>query len=595
LGTLLLAFAGPAAGAEVRLPSQLPAVSAPVATPGATAGSPLERLARAFRGQSADEPLADRVDRVRREASRMGMRSAESAAQGLLLAESLGDPAERAAAAVELAPGLPAAWGALAFADLGWSTFSNLARGLVELERNLAASVWWRATATRVLAWALVAGGTLFLLLGALRAVPRAGHDLSHRLPGRLPPHATGALLAAVGLLPAALGEGLVGIALGAFAIALAWSPRRERAALCTAALAVVAGLHPVTDETGRWIVALHADPATVAIRDAEVAGLSAVQHERLARLAAHDPAAAHALALFHRRSDDLVGAQHWLETVDAASSFDPVLLNQAANLRLATGDDEGAIALYEQAAAFGRRAEIWFNLAQVHGSRIELVEQQNALETAHALSASTVRELSELRGDGGLAVDLEWPVSDLRGRVGRVADVRGVAAALRAPFGRGVLVGSPPLALAVCAALVLLALALGRHARPGRPCGACGVRRCEDCPAPGPAGDDRRLCSLCGGLWPSGAGRRMAWQLLQRAVLRVVPGAAGLAIHGPWLAWIAAVAAVAAVAAFALRDGVVTDPLAAGATGRAAFLLLGGLALAAHVAATAAAFRVRR
>lgn len=558
-----------------------------------SARTPVGRLTEAFRARSADETLEARVERVRREASAMGMQSAEPAARGLLLAPALGDEAERAAAAVRLAPGLPAAWGALAQSGSGVAALGDLARGIVELERHLEASLWWRATATRVLAWAGVIGGTLFLLLAAARASLRATHDLSHRLAALrvLSPHAAAAALFAAAWLPALLGEGLFGIAAGAFVLALAWSPARERLALVTAFAVVGLAVHPLTDETGRWIAALRADPDSVAIHRAEVADLSGMQRERLALRAAEDPASAHALALWSRRSGDLEGAERWLEAIDPEAADDAVVLNQLANLRLAEGDEEAAISFYEQALRAEPHAEILFNLAQVHGSRIELARQQQNLEAAHAISPATVRELSELRGEGRLAVDLAWPVQDLRGRMGGAADGLPVAEALRASFGAGRLVESGDAALMAFGALTLLALGIRRRTRPGSRCGGCGMRRCDACSA-GDADPALRRCSLCGGLWPAGGAGRALVRAVAPVTLRALPGAAGLSARRPWLGLAACLGAATALAAVVLRAGVVADPMAAGAAGRAALWLLAGLALCVHAAATALALR---
>jgi len=530
---------------------------------------PVDRLTRAFEPRFRDEPLAERVDRVRSAASSMGMWSAEPAARGLLLADRLGNDAERARAAVQLAPGLPAAWGALAVAEPGLGSGPALLRGLTEMERNLDASVWWRATAWHVLGWGLVVGGVFFLLASALRLAPAAAHDLSHRFPGGFPPHAAAAVLASLGVVPAVLGEGLVGIAVGAFAVAMPWAGSRHRAALLAALATVMAGVHPVTAETGRWIAALRADPATLAIRNAEVGGLSPAQRERLARLAPSDPAAGHALALWNKRSDRLDEAEHWLDLAGARESTHPVLLNDAANVRLAQGDAVGAIDLYESAVRYQDDAAVLFNLAQVHGSRIELARQQLALEAAHRESATTVRELSELRGNGRLAIDLPWPVADLRRRLVGAANGQAVARALRQPFGGGRLVNEPWLALALLPGLALLAAGVGRGREDSRVCGACRARRCTRCLARRTTG-----CPVCGGPHNAlplldalvGLGRPLA--------IRLVPGLAGVTAGKPFLAWASAMALATAGAAFALRGGVVPDPLVAGYVGQAAFVL---------------------
>jgi len=576
----------PCALARAQAPSPA-AEAAPAALDVAPGTAPVERLAHAFEARGPDEPLDDRVERTRAEAARMGMWSAEPAARGLLLADRLGKDAERAHAAVRLAPGLPAAWGAVAVSDPGAGSGPALLRALLEMERNLDASIWWRANAWHVLAWGLVVGSLLFLVASALRLAPSAAHDLGHRLPGRLPPHAIAAVLASLGVLPAALGEGLVGLAVGAFGVAFPWATPRHRAALLAAIAAGVAGVYPVTAETGRWIAARHADPATLAIRDAEVGDLAPAQRERLARLASRDPAAVHALAVWSKRSDRLDEAWRWLELVDDEESASPVLLNDAANVRLAMGDTGGAIRLYEAAVEHEPDAAVLFNLAQVYGSRIELGRQETSLEAAHATSAGTVRELLDLRGNGRLAVDLAWPVGDLRRRLADAADGKAVAAALRTPFGSGRLVAGPWLAPGLLLGMVVVGAAIGRGRQDSRVCGVCHARRCEQCVPRRAIG-----CSVCGAPGSSpplldalvGLGRPVA--------VRAVPGLAGVAAGKPFVGWTAALAGATAGAAVLLRGGVVPDPLVVGQAGQVAFL--GGAALLTLVWAAATWLRLR-
>jgi hypothetical protein len=135
--------------------------------------------------------------------------------------------------------------------------------------------------------------------------------------------------------------------------------------------------------------------------------------------------------------------------------------------------------------------------------------------------------------------------------------------------------------------AVALLAMVLGRGRVESRVCAGCGARRCERClPVEG------KRCALCGAPAASASplqrvlpgARRIAWCL--------VPGLAGLSTGRPWLGWLAAVSATAAAAAVALRDGVVTDPLAAGLAGRIAFVLAAGVALLVCALATALAQR---
>jgi hypothetical protein len=325
----------------------------------------------------------------------------------------------------------------------------------------------------------------------------------------------------------------------------------------------------------------------TVAIRNAEVGGLSPAQRERLERLVERDPAAVHALVVWSKRTGRVDEASAWLARLDPEAPPHAVLLNDAANVRLAAGDDEAAIQLYQLASELERRPEIFFNLAQVHGSRIELVEQETALATAQALSASTVRELSELRGEGRLAVDLTWPTAELRARLASAADGSAVADELRRSFGSGRLAGSPQAVGGAFLAVALLGMALGRGRVESRVCAGCGARRCDRClPV------EARRCALCGAPAESASPLQRVLPRARRIVLRLLPGLAGLSMGRPWLGWLSAVSATAAVAAVALRDGVVTDPLAAGLAGRIAFVLAAALALLVCALVTAWSLR---
>jgi len=524
--------------------------------------SPAARLSQAFVARAPGESLEARVARARREASRMGLWSAEAVGAGALLGTSDAPAEARARAAVRLAPGWPAGWGALAAARGGPEALAAWLRGTRELERHLVASVWWRATALHVLAWSLVAGGILFLVVSALVRAPVAMVDLARRLPGDLPTHALAAGLAAVVALPVAAGEGLLGLAAGALLAALPWAERGHRRTLALAALAVWTGIHPATDAAGRWLAALGADPVALAVADAETGRLTAEGRERLARHASsEDPAAAHALVLWSKRAGRLDEAQDWLAKLEVEASQDPILLNDAANVHLAAGDVTAAIDLYQRAAAAAPRAEIHFNLAQVHGSRIELAAQERALGVAQSLDPARVGELSELRGAGHLAVDLAWPVADLRGRMLRAAsDGLAVAAALRRDFAVGPLGRDARHGAGLLAAALLLAAGIGR----GRD--RSGGRAAAVTPA-----------------WLAPA---------LRTARLVVPGAAGVAQGRPVLGLLACLAAAAALASWQWRGGVAVDPAAAGAAGRAAFTLAGLVALAGWAGATAASRR---
>jgi hypothetical protein len=161
------------------------------------------------------------------------------------------------------------------------------------------------------------------------------------------------------------------------------------------------------------------------------------------------------------------------------------------------------------------------------------------------------------------------------------------VAAELRRSFGAGRLSGSPQAVGAAFLAVALLGAALGRGRVETRVCAGCGARRCERClPLEG------RRCALCGAPAESASPLQRVLPRARGIAWRLVPGLAGLSTGRPWLGWLAAVSATAALASVALRDGVVTDPLAAGLAGRIAFVLAAAAALIVCALATALSLR---
>ena len=182
--------------------------------------------------------LEERVLRTRRVSLELGVRSLDGAARALALRTDLGDPLERSAAALTLAPDLPAAHIERARAlwlhgDSPIGALRAIAGALWVVPRHPEASIWLGGSVLFILAVALLAGGLLYVAAAAALALPRAAHDLGDLPPGSMPGFARGALLSSLLLLPLVFGQGILGIAIALFAVGVVYGGM-GRAADCS-------------------------------------------------------------------------------------------------------------------------------------------------------------------------------------------------------------------------------------------------------------------------------------------------------------------------------------------------------------------------
>jgi len=544
--------------------------------------------------------LPERVHRTRAIARELGLDDFDGAARALLLGRGPGSPLERAEAAVELAPDLPLARSALASARWGSGDWLGAARAALSavgsLDRQLEASLWWRANALYLLALALFAGSLLHLGLAAARVARPAAHDLGDLLGGGLPDFAQAGLLTALILAPAALGGGWLGLGLGLFAVVMLRTRGRGRGAASLAALLLVVALHPVLAASARSLAALGADPVVDAASSVEHGLSSRAERARLGRAAGKDRLAAEALAAQARRDGDLALADARYQALLAEGPPDGALENDAANVRLALGDLEGATALFEQATKLEPDALTYFNLAHAYARGIRLERHAEALGRAQALDEDLVAELTDLASvrSAGFTFDTPFPVAGVRERLLERADAGPLAARLRAPLAPGRLGGQTPLAALAFAAGGALALALSRRWRSSARCPRCGARMCPRCDR---CASDARLCNGCGRLFHRPETTDPAMRIARLTDLRLrqwrrewlelglalaLPGAAGALARRPLLGLLGALAGGGLGALVAVGAGLAPDPLAAGAAGRwaldAALLGLCGL-----------------
>ncbi len=481
-----------------------------------------------------------RLRALRSSASELGYFGHDAAGVALWLRARGDDSGRFATAARQIAPDLPAArmadaWSRLRSGESVFDALADVGRAVLSLDRHFEASLWLRSTLSLAISMALFGGSLFFLLVATAAAVRSAWRPREGGVP-TLPRFSRLAILASLGLVPFLVGEGAFGLIVAALFLCASQAVGRERLALAMAAAALFAALHPGIDATARHVTALGADPLIDAVRRVERGVPTGLEIERLEQAAPVDPLAAHALAIWHKRTGQPAEASRLLERLGAEASGDVVLLNNLANLRLASGRTEEAVSLYELAAGSELTATVLFNLAQAHGEAIDLGEQEAALGLAQGVDSVRLRDLEAIRADARRPViDLAFPAWQLRQRALASAPWRGLAAAMREPLAPGRAGGRPLAAAFALAGAVGLGMLVAAR-KPGD-----GGLALASAPAP-----------------------RSRWSWLAGGM----PGWASLAAGRPVFALVNLWSRGTAIAVFGVREGIVVDPLAAGAAG---------------------------
>lgn len=539
--------------------------------------------------------LDERVWRSRRTALERGVWNLEPAARALLGTASI--PIERAEAAVRLAPDLPAAqmelaralWlhggsplGAIRTASVALSTFALHPEG----------GLWLAGSLLAVLAAGLVCGGLLCIGMVSLFVAPHAAHDVGDLVSRKLPAFARAALLTSLLLVPPLLGEGILGLFLGLLAVGIVYGTRRHRVALALAGLAVLAGGFPVAQLAGATLEALPADPvAQAALSTSRGFALPA----DVARLEAADPndlLALEARARLARRQSRMGDADALYQALLAKHPNDLVVINNAANVRLHLGHMESALDLYRQALDLQQSPVVLYNLAQAYGRAFQVDDLTETLEIAQALDGELVADLTRLQGTQpeGFVLDLPIPTLELWRRVFDPHRGRNFAAELRGPLAPGRLGDSPLQLGGAFAGVIVLGSLLGSRLRASRWCARCGRRVCPRCHPEVSGGE---LCGPCNKLFyqPEQTDRELRLARIEAlrdrearldklawVVSLVLPGAAGLLARRPIAALLGALCFTTAAGALFWREGIVPDPMVAGAAGPMAFFCVAAL-----------------
>ena len=508
--------------------------------------------------------LAERVRRTQRAGLALGLGSLDGPARALLLEPSFGAPLERAELAVELAPELPATHAALAAARFDAWQLGSARRALREAveaaEEHLEARLWLEATGFDVLFGACFGTALGFLALAAAAAFPRFARDM--RALRELPAPSAGALAASIVLLPAALGEGIAGVGLGLAAFALvSGSWWRRLWVMCAAALLVIT-LHPLLERRAESHAALAVDAIALAAWATEQGTPSASELVRVVRHADADPFASRALARRLARLGELGEAEERYTRL-LADGGSPDLLANAATVKLLSGDEDAAIALYEEAARGSDSAVVRFNLAQAFGRAIRLDEQDLALSEAQTLDPNVLLELNHRYNgqDGALVAYLPLRADAVMERLGEPAAAPYLARALRRRLAPGALGASRAEALAALGGALAFGLVFGASLR--------RIAGPEDDHYAGIA----RLLQARGGDSVARMAqieelraRQARSERAARLAAWLVPGAAGMTAGQPLLGLLGIALFASVVSLWWHRHGAVADPLALGA-----------------------------
>ena len=539
--------------------------------------------------------LDERVARLQKAGAALGLANLEGPAQALLI-DDLGTPYERARAARALAPDLPAARAAMVRAawfegELG-TAWSELVAATAAVGHHVESRSWLTLFLWHAIWGAALLGGGGFLLLALLVALPSLTRRLG-AIPPELPPAARQATLGCLLLLPAALGEGPLGVLLAAAALAAVRGGASQRLALAAAGLLTLAAVYPLLDAAAAARVDLSRQATLAAAQQVERGVASPVERARVALHADVDSESGRAHALAERRAGALAQADsdfsRWLEGAS------PEALANAATVKFALGQREQAVDLLERAAWAGDDPVILFNLSQAYAGVVAIERQSDALVQAQALDADRTHLLVAHFGPGQF-VDrplrpTAWGPGDFWGVPSKtsVGSAEAVADILRQRIAPGRLGNGAPVAgAALLAALVLGTLLGGLLDRAGQGEADLRTRIAQLI--------ENRLGDAAQRLRHLGELRRREALLArgERVFQMLVPGAAGLLGGRPFLAGVGFLwAAIITTLAF-IGSGIPRQPLALGDWPDLVLPVVLAVGVAVHLGLTGLAIHLR-
>jgi len=543
-------------------------------------------------------PVLARGEAVLVQRGEIGLRNMDGLARAILLGSSPEQMIQIAGLASQMAPDLPYARMEAARAlriKNGWSHEVVMAYvgAFKSVARNLEASLWFEAFVLRLLGWILALGSMAYLLLVALRTLPLAVHDISDLIPLEIPPFAGLALLGFLVLLPAALGEGAMGLALTLFIVGVCYAGMKQRAVLCAAVVALLMAVHGVGLAADARLEALGSPSLIKLVNTAFQGMLEPGEVARLQKEALSEgepaPLVREAYASWLAREGRLEEAEAMYDQIVLAeNSLIPVyLLNNAANIKIKIKKLPEATALYQHAealitAGFGapeEQALVLLNLSRAYGENFKLNKQDDVMHRAQAASEITVTQLlAQAKHDNAKTFDL-LPSTAL---MQKMLLAEGVATRGDLPLQRilapGIVGGNPLLGGAGFALALFLAAMVIKLRPQSFSCESCGCSCCPRCRKESSV--KHQLCMTCVRLLKRPETVEVNLRIEKIAELKqvnksrnrkaialgvLVPGAAGLLVNRPVLALISLFAAVVPVIVWKARLLVLPDPYLVG------------------------------
>lgn len=405
----------------------------------------------------------------------------------VLMRESSGaeDPSVHAGLARQLAPGVPAIQIAAAKAywsagEVGWATQAAI-DALLATTRNLSVKVWLLENLSLLLLTVVLFASLTFIVLAALAVFSHAAHDLGDILSLRTPGFARVAALAACLLVPLVLGEGVLGLALGLFALGFAYGKASQRSMLLLAAVMLVIGIHPLAQLVATTTTIVDQDPlveSTVAVlRGVE----SRADIERLEAAEGEDLLAIHALAYHDRRHGLPEDSRDRLDSILARAPTDAVALANRGTDEMRRGRTKRAIGDYERAAALLDSPVLLFDLSQGYARAFRMDEYERTLSRAQALDDEQVAALSRF-DDADLVAELELPEALLVDRFRTLALGQDPDRLIAEALAPGHLGESWPVTVGGFVLVALVGLLFARRFDHASLCVRCGHRICTRC-----------------------------------------------------------------------------------------------------------------